>query len=317
MSAASKASWIRIVGVFAAVGGVGLVVSWWLMLHALDYQIVSKRAALKRLHVGGRLAPSRAVVDYLTKRAAAFQARSDAAMEFVAPSQSLPGGQADPQLFFQQRVHEVQQTLERLAASHATDVPLQLGLPKDLPPADVVPRFLAQLALIEELARVMLETPGVVSVTSFKVEDPQTISETAATEAEPLVTRLPVRIRLRCSVEAVGRVLDGVARLRPLVDVVSLRIQIPVAAAPAASAGGGNSSSIVQGTAGKGSDATASGAVLVSTKAIDVDLTVSRYLPVSAVEQAAAAEARKKKEPAHGTATARQSSGARRAQRTP
>ena len=126
-------------------GGVGTalligVVGWRVSLSAMDHQIGQTRQALKRLHVGHQLPPSREVTDYLTTRQRALETRHDATLLMTTDSLAALPGQTVSPLYFQQRVHEVQRLLERVSASRGMNVPLSLGLPKDIPPTEAVPR---------------------------------------------------------------------------------------------------------------------------------------------------------------------------------
>jgi hypothetical protein len=134
--------------------------------------------------------------------------------------------QADPQLYFQERFHEVQRALERLAAARDAAVPEQLGFPKELPPSDTVPRLLVQLALMQELAELAFEHQ-VSALTSLKVEDPQPVS---GEDGEgPFVMRLPVRMRVTASLPQLMKILGAIEQKRPLIDVRGLRVASPPA----------------------------------------------------------------------------------------
>jgi [acyl-carrier-protein] S-malonyltransferase len=69
---------------------------------------------------------------------------------------SLVEGQGDPQLYFQQRLYEARGVLERTAKARKMEPPTLLGLPKELPPPEAVPRFVAQVGLMQEAG----EAPG-------------------------------------------------------------------------------------------------------------------------------------------------------------
>jgi len=208
----------------AAAGGISL---WWrLAVGTLERKIERKQSDLKRLHLGGRLPPNREVLDYLKDRTSAVEAQYHTALAYVAPMPAVVEGQSDLQLHFQQRVHEVQRTLERLATARGMTVPSQLGIPKELPPTDAVPRFLTQLSLIEETAEFLLRIPEISQVVSFKIEDPQALG--AAGDAEDsFLTKLPVRVHLSCSLEALTKILGRLDRTKPLIDLQSLSVAIP------------------------------------------------------------------------------------------
>ena len=137
----------------------------------------------------------------------------------VPPITEVSG--SDPQLFFQERLHEVQRTLERLAAARGLATPEQLGFPKELPPTDTVPRLLVQLALIEDAAKVVL-SQQITLLTSFKVQDPETVAE--ADSEQIFLLRLPVRVRLQGSLPAVMQVLGALQHARPIIDLQGVQL---------------------------------------------------------------------------------------------
>jgi len=227
---------------------------WRQHVAALDEQIAKMRSSLKSLYLGGRLPPNPELMEYLTRRTEALAAQEERTLGQVAPSPPAIGEAEDPQLYFQQRLHEVQRTLERLTTARGLAAPVQLGFPKDLPPSESVPRFLLQAGLIEAAAELIMTVEGVASLHSFKVEDP---SEVAAAElvttteaskddgpstrpstrsglaqdegqsGEAFLTRLPVRIQLGCSLEALTRLLGLCDRARPVMDVEEVRMASP------------------------------------------------------------------------------------------
>ena len=210
-------------GVFAAVGG---AVAWGVSLQGLEAQIADRRTAVKRLSVTGGIPPNKEVMEHLTARQASLEQRYRHGIALVAAPALAEAATADPQLYFQQQLHGVQRTLERLATARGLAVPEQLGFPKELPPSETVPRLLAQLSLIEELATMMLDR-GVVGLSSFKVEDPEPV---AAEESQlTLLTRLPVRVRLTSTLPQLLGILRALERLRPRVDLRALRV-VPEAA---------------------------------------------------------------------------------------
>ena len=192
-------------------------------LARLDGAIAQAHAAVKTLAIGGRLPSAPDVAAYLSERGRALEAHYAAAREWLtAPSEAAAAG-VDPQLYFQQRMHEVQQRLERLAVARQLSVPSMLGLPKELPPSDAVPRFLVQVRVIEELAEVVFAESGVSRIESFKVEDPQPLPAPGE-EAQSFLLRLPVRVRLACPIEALAKVLGRLERVHPLINLESLHL---------------------------------------------------------------------------------------------
>ena len=211
-----------LVGVSALLVGVGIGVWVWQM-QTLDQAIAKKRGGLKSFYIGERLPPNRQVTDYFTDRLHAIETQYRIALSLITmnPTVSTDEVRPNPQLFFQERVHEVSRTLERLAAARGIPPATQLGLPKELPPAEAVPRFLIQIGLIEELAEMLMTVPGVLQIESFKIEDPQGV-EPLGDEQDSFLTRLSVRVRLGCTLEAIPLVLNVIDRARPLVDLQSL-----------------------------------------------------------------------------------------------
>ena len=198
------------------------VFAWRMTLQGIEQQIAEKRLAIKKLVLSGSIPPNQEVADYLAARQTALEARYQLWLSTVAtPSPADAGAQADPQLYFQERFHDMQRALERLAAARGVTAPEQLGFPKDLPPSDTVPRLLVQLSLMQELAELAFEHQ-VSAVTSLKVEDPQPVS---GEDGEgPFVMRLPVRLRVTASLPQLMKILGAIERKRPLVDVRGLRI---------------------------------------------------------------------------------------------
>lgn len=224
----AKPSWVAVGGlaVLLAAGGGWFV--WRMRLQAIDRALEDKRAALKTLHLSGRLPPNREVVDYLKGRSAALEAQHQTALKLATVSAAMRQGQHDPQLYFQQRVHEVQRTLERLAAARGMKTPEQLGLPKELPPVDVVPRLLLQLELIQDASELVV-AQGISQLVSVKVEDPQNAA--AGEDRESFLMRLPVRLRLNCSLDTLVKALGVLDRAKPMVGLQVLRLRQPSDAA--------------------------------------------------------------------------------------
>lgn len=202
----------------AAVTG---VMVWRLTLTAIDAQIAAKTSAMKKMVLSGKIPPNEEVMEYLTMRQQALEQRYQRWKTRVAAATVAEAASADPQLYFQEQLHDVQRTLERLATARAMAVPEQLGFPKELPPADTVPQLLIQLSLIKEAAALMFEQ-GVAALSSFKIEDAQPVPQ-PDDEAEPFLTRLPVRVRLHATLPQLMKVLGALQRVSPLVDVLVVR----------------------------------------------------------------------------------------------
>ena len=115
----------------------------------------------------------------------------------------------------------MQGTLERLAAARGLPTPEQLGFPKELPPSDTVPRLLVQLVLIQDAAKLIL-AQGALTLSSFKVEDPQIVSERDS--EEPFLLRLPVRVRLGGSLPVLTKVLAALQHARPIIQLRGIRV---------------------------------------------------------------------------------------------
>ena len=214
-------AWIPLVG--ALLVGVTLagLAGWWVNLRSIDDQIQETRAALKKSRLSGGIPPNQEVMEYLTARQTALQQREQHWLESIAAPPLAEAASADPQLYFQEQVHELQRTLERLAAARTMPVPEQLGFPKELPPPETVPRLLVQLSLIQEAAELILEQ-GVNALSSLKIDDPETVP--AAEGGEPFLTRLPVRVRLTSSLPQLLKVLGALERVHPLIDVRAIRV---------------------------------------------------------------------------------------------
>ena len=217
-----------------AIGGALLVAvgvaAWQLQLQQLDRRAQQKRAALKKLVLTGGIPPNQEVMNYLTARHTSLERRYAHWLDAVAAPPMAEEAQADPQLYFQQQVHEVQRTIERLATGRGVPVPEQLGLPKDLPPPDAVPRLLAQLALMQEATQLLYEQ-GVEKIASVKIEDPTAMAERE--EAGAFLFQLPVRVRFTANLADLMKALGATERVRPLIDVLSLRVGTGTAAGAA------------------------------------------------------------------------------------
>jgi len=214
-------SWVPLMSA-TIIGAVAAgIVLWQWSLKDLDRQTQETRAELKKLSVSGGLSPTQEVMDYLSARQVSLEERYRYWLEVAAVPPVAEAAGPDPQLYFQEQFHDMQRTLERLTAARSMPVPEQLGFPKELPPSDTVPRLLVQVSLIQESAALILQH-GVKSLTSFKVEDPETVSD----EEQPgaFLLRLPVRIRVTCSLAQLMKVLGALERIKPVIDVRAVRI---------------------------------------------------------------------------------------------
>jgi len=214
-------AWVPVISGMTVGAALIGVVAWRLNLESLEHQTKDKRAALKKLVLSGGIPPNQEVMDHLTRRQAALGQRYEHWLKAVVTAPIAEAAQADPQLYFQERFHEVQRTLERLALAHTIPAPAQLGFPKDLPPSDTVPRLLGQLALIEDLAPLIVEQE-VASFPSLRVEDPEPVL--AQEEGGAFLLRLPVRVRLTASLASLMKILAGLERSQPLIDMRAVRI---------------------------------------------------------------------------------------------
>lgn len=202
----------------AAVAGIA---AWNIGLRAVAGQVAQKRADLKKLAVTGRVPPNEDVSRYLKSRQDKIDAQYQYWLDRVAAPPMTAAAAADPQLFFQEQVHGLQRTLERLATARNAKTPEQLGFPKELPPTDTVPRLLAQLAVLESVAELAYER-GITDVASLKIEDPEPLPE-----SEGFITRVPVRARLTASLPQIMDLLAALQRQKPLIDVTSVRLTRP------------------------------------------------------------------------------------------
>lgn len=218
---------------------------WRLNLTAIESQIDAKASAVKKMVLSGKIPPNEEVMEYLTARQQSLEQRYQQWVRRVSTPLLAAAAHADPQLHFQEQVHDVQRTLERLATARAMAVPEQLGFPKELPPSDTVPQLLIQLSLIKEAAALLFEQ-GVAALSSFKIEDPQTVPQPDEDEEAPFLTRLPIRVRLQATLPQLMKALGALQRVSPLIDVQAIRI--------------------------------APGSTPSDAAAMDVELVVSRYL---------------------------------------
>ena len=198
----------------------GLVV-WRVNIESLDRALSVKRSAVKKLALSGGIPPTQEVMDYLTDRQQALQQQYEQWLNAIAAPAAAEAAQADPQLFFQEQVHDLQRSMEQLAAARHVPPPTPLGLPKELPPTDTVPRFLAQLQLAQQAAELIF-AQDVSALTSFKVEDPEPIP--AEEGSDTFLLALPVRLRFTATLDQTMKVLGALERVRPLIDVRGLRL---------------------------------------------------------------------------------------------
>ena len=240
--------------VACAAGGVG---AWW-QLQVMDRQIEDAVGSVKRLAVTQGIPPTSDVVQYLTARRQRLGEEYAAWQDRVVVPAVVRAG--DPQLHFQERVHDVQRTLERLATARALPVPELLGVPKELPPSDTVPRLLVQLQLIEETVTLLMERDRLV-VRSVRIDDPEPMPS-----EEPgglYLHRVPVRVQATAPIDTLMDVLQALGRQQPLVEVSALRV-------------------LAQ-------DPGASGAAPSARTPLAIDVTVARYVAVGAPEAVAVA----------------------------
>jgi len=198
------------------------IIAWHLNLQSIEGQIKTTRSALKKLSLAGGIPPNQEVMDYLTARQTALEQRYQSLVDRVSVPPLSGAASADPQLYFQEQLHDVQRLLERLAAARSMPVPEQLGFPKALPPSDTVPHLLVQLSLIKDVATRILEE-HVRALSSFKIEDLETVKED---EGEgPLLTRLPVRVRLTSTLAQLVRLLLSLNEAVPIIETRVVRIE--------------------------------------------------------------------------------------------
>ena len=196
-------------------------VAWQLHLNAMSSRIERMQGMLKKLTIAGRVPPNQEVLDYLVSRGEALNKQRERwEREAIVPVPA-EASSSDPQLYFQERLHDIQRSLEKLAAARGLEPPEALGFPKELPPSDTVPRLLVQLTLIEDAAKLIL-AQEVDAVSSFKVEDPQPVA--VEEDEDPFVVRLPVRVRLRARLPVMLSILGALQRTQPLIELYALRL---------------------------------------------------------------------------------------------
>lgn len=198
------------------------IIGWQIGLRAMAGQIEQKRAGLKKLTVTGRVPPNEEVSGYLKTRQAKLDAQYRYWQERIAAPPLSAAAAADPQLFFQEQVHGLQRTLERLAEARKAKTPEQLGFPKELPPSDTVPRLLAQLSLLETVAELAYER-GISDLSALKIDDPEPLPSPEGEGA--YLTRVPVRARMTGTLAQLTDLLSVLQRQKPLIDVRGVRLQ--------------------------------------------------------------------------------------------
>ena len=216
-----RTAWVPLLSGMVASAALTGVIGWRLSLQNMDGQIKEKRTSLKKLVLSGGIPPNQEVTDYLAARQASLDQHYQHWLKLVASPALAEAAKTDPQLFFQEQFHEVEQKLQRLAAARSIPVPEELGFPKGLPPSDTVPRLLAQLALIQEASTLILEQ-NVAGLASLKVEDPEPVPE--AEGGTGFLTRLSVRVRLTSTLPELMTVLRAMERVRPLIDVRAMAV---------------------------------------------------------------------------------------------
>ncbi len=224
MPRAAKPTQMLLVAGLATLLGVGAL-GWWVQVQRLDHLAVEKRKGLKKLQVGDQVPPNQEVVDYFTTRTDALARRYEDALKRLTAGSvtSLVSGQGDPQLYFQQRLYEARGVLERTAKARGMEPPTLLGLPKELPPPDAVPRFLAQVGLMQEAGERIMALKGVTQVVSLKAEDPQELDAIQKGD-EPFLMRVPVRVRVQGSIETMATLMALWTRAAPIVEVRELHV---------------------------------------------------------------------------------------------
>ena len=220
-------AWVPLMGALVVGAVLAGMMGWRLNLQALEHRITEKRSALKKLTLSGGIPPNQEVMDYLSSREVSLEQRYQQWLKRVGVAPPAQTASTDPQLYFQERFHEVQRILERLAAARSVVTPELLGFPKELPPSDTVPRLLVQLSLIQGLAELIFEQ-GINSLTSLKIEDPETVPE--GHEDGSFLVRLPVRVRVAASLPQLMKMLGALEHVNPLIDLRSLHVVTGTAA---------------------------------------------------------------------------------------
>ncbi|MBI4341349.1 MAG: hypothetical protein HY598_03610 [Candidatus Omnitrophica bacterium] len=195
--------------------------AWRVSVRQLDERVEQRRSGLKRLLVS-KIPPNEEAAAYLSRRQQLLERAYRQWQDRVIVAVSDEAVGMDPQLSVQERFHEVQRQLTRLAAARKIAVPQVVGFPKELPPSESAPRLLVQLALIEEAASLMLGQ-GVVVLSSLKIEDPEVLPPPEEGAGSFLV-RQPVRVHFSASLPQAVGVLEALSHAAPLIDVRSAKI---------------------------------------------------------------------------------------------
>ena len=294
---------VLVVGGIAAGGAM-----WMTSIQQLERTITRKRSTLKPLQLPGRTPPNREVHEYLVARTQALDTAYHAALRRLVSEAAADDGRTNPQLFFQERLHEVQRALERLATARTIDPPEALGLPKELPPVDVVPRLLVQLNLIQDASELII-SQGNARLLSVKLEDPEALPPPSE-EQGAFLMRLPVRFRFRCSLTALTKILGMVERATPFMDVQGLSTRLPSASEESAADKPSDKSPDKPGKGPPKKDETPPrGAAPQTAQTLEVDLILARYLATAPDVPSVGEEAEAEK----GARPAKKSSGPRRA----
>ena len=267
MAAARAVSWGPVIGASLVTATLAGFLTWRWDLQRIEQRIVEKRAALKKLSVSGGIQPNQQVADYLAARQAAVEQRYQQWQGLVAAPPVPDAAKTDPQLYFQEHFHQVQRSVEQLAAARHLATPELLGFPKELPPSDTVPRLLVQLALIQDMAEIIFGQE-VAGLDAVKVEDPETVTEDQGTQ--PFLIRLPVRVRFTANLAQTMKVLAATHRMTPLIDVRALRIAPAGTPAPTEAPPPPEAKQMAVAPAG--------------TDQLAVELVAARYLVLPAVE---------------------------------
>lgn len=211
-------SWLLGMGAGGLV--VGLVV-WQLNLQAIERHISAARAGSAKLVLSGRIPPNQEVLNYLQARQGTLDERYQAMVRSTLAPPLPREAMTDPQLYFQEQLHDLQRMFERASAARGLPVPEQIGFPKEVPPSDTVPRLLVQLSLIREVTALILDR-GVERIVALKIEDPEAVAD--AQDRAGFLTRLPVRVRWTGSLAQILKILAAIHAVEPLIDVRDIRV---------------------------------------------------------------------------------------------
>ncbi len=212
-----------LMGFAMAVIGISIagLLGWRVHLRLLKQQIEDKQGALKKMLLLHQIPPNQKVMEYLGFRQAWIEEHHNRLLKLALAEQPATVSGTDLQLYFQQQGHDIQRAIERLAIARSLSVPAILGLPKELPPSDSVPRLLAQLYLVQQMTDLVFEQ-GITKLASLKLEDPGLIPEENTDST--VWMRLPVRVRCYSSLTQLVKMLGAIQYLKPLADLRNLRI---------------------------------------------------------------------------------------------